>query len=376
MRDSLYMAWQYLRRHQGTTAILIASMTLIFFLPSALVMVVDDATEHFRSRASSTPLLVGARGSALELVLGTLYFGEPQPELMRMSQVERIRKLDLGATIPLHAGIRSGKTAIVGTTPDYYALRKLGIARGRRLEIVGECLAGHKVAKELGIDVGSRLPISKKKAFVLGDAPLRLHVVGVLAPTETPDDEAIFVNLKTVWIIAGLGHGHAANAKHGTQQAAEYTDITKENVGSFHFHGDESDFPITAIIVQPKDAKARTLLLGEYLSLEDIAQIVVPVDVMDTLLAKILQVRSYFIFAVALVSLVTLAVMALVIMLSLRLRKRELATMVKMGCSRFAITTLVGSQVLIVVTVSLFAAAGLTVLVSAFGQEIVRAAAF
>ena len=130
MRDSLYMAWQYLRRHKGTSAILAASMTLIFFLPSALLLVVEDATEHFRSRAASTPLLVGARGSELELVLGSLYFDEPQPEVMRLSELERIEELELGDAIPLHIVMRSGNIPIVGTTSDYHLLRKLRLCPG------------------------------------------------------------------------------------------------------------------------------------------------------------------------------------------------------------------------------------------------------
>ena len=33
-------------------------------------------------------------------------------------------------------------------------------------------------------------------------------MVGILAPTSTPDDEAVFVDIKTAWVISGIGHGH------------------------------------------------------------------------------------------------------------------------------------------------------------------------
>ena len=59
MRGSLYLAWQYIRHHRGTTAVLVCSVTLIAFLPAALEVIVGDAAEHFRSRAASTPLVVG-----------------------------------------------------------------------------------------------------------------------------------------------------------------------------------------------------------------------------------------------------------------------------------------------------------------------------
>jgi putative ABC transport system permease protein len=93
---------------------------------------------------------------------------------------------------------------------------------------------------------------------------------------------------------------------------------------------------------------------------------------MHALLAKILTVRSYVVSMIGLVSLVTLAVLALVIMLSIRLRRRELITMTKMGCSRSAIGSILGSQIAIIVCGSLLLATMLTALVAVYGEELVR----
>lgn len=376
MRDSFYLAWQYLRRNKWTTSLLIASLTLIFFLPAALLIVVDDAANHLRSRAVSTPLIVGARGSPLELVLATLYFDEPTPRIMRLAELDRLNQRARGVATPMHTGLRTGDTPIVGASSDYFQLRNLQLERGRALEILGECLVGRQVAQHFDLDVGSKLPVSSGKAFALQDAPLRLRVAGVLAPTESPDDHAIFVDLKTVWILLGLGHGHAPRAKHGTSAADEYTDITRENQGSFHFHGDQSKFPLTAIIVQPADAKDRAMVLGDYLAPEDSAQVVRPNEVMDALLAKVLTVRTYVTAIVALASTVTLGVVGLVVALSIRLRRGEIVTMTKLGCSRFAVAQILGSQVAIMLGISLLAAAGFTMLAAAYGQELMRALMF
>ena len=92
MRGSLYLAWQYVRHHRATTAVLIASITLIVYLPAALEVIIDNAEQHFRSRAKSTPLVVGARGSSLELVLASLYFDKPYDGVLRMEHLRRIEK--------------------------------------------------------------------------------------------------------------------------------------------------------------------------------------------------------------------------------------------------------------------------------------------
>lgn len=372
LKDSLYLAWQYLRHHRITTAALIASITLITYLPAALEVIVDKAEQHFRSRANSTPLVVGKRGSPLELVFSSLYFDKPHNQVMRMSQLQQIEKQNLCQAIPLHTRFESRGTSIVGTTIDYAELRELQVKQGRLWRMLGECVVGATVAERLDLHVGSKLPVSTTNAFTLDNAPLRLNVVGIFEATETPDDEAVFVDLNTTWVMEGLGHGHVKGAKHGSPEATAYTEITKENVDSFHFHGDENQFPITAILVVPENQKADTLLRGQYLSPEDTTQIVCPREVMDAMLDKVFMVRSYMISIIAVVSLVTLLTISLVLVLSIRLRRGEIATMKKMGCSRFTIAALLGSQMLIIIVSSILLACLLTLMTNAYGAELVR----
>lgn len=372
MTDSLYLAWQYLRHHRLTTAVLVASITLILFLPAALQTIVASAERHFRSRADSTPLILGPRGSSLELVLGGVYFDKPYEAVMRLEQLRRVEKQQLGKAIPLHTRFTARDCQLIGTNEEYLITRNLRIAQGSIWEMPGECVVGWNVADRLEIGVGDKIQVSKSSAFILRDAPLRLRVAGVLGVTETPDDNVVFTSLETSWIIEGLGHGHAKSAEHGSPEAQLYTDITKENVGSFHFHGDRGQFPITAIIVIPESDKAETILLGQYFSPDETVQIVRPNQVMDSLLARVVMIRSYLLAAIALVSLVTLLMITLVIALSIRLRRAEIVTMSKMGCARHKIASILGSQVVIIFAASLVLAAMLTRVTNQYGPELVR----
>ena len=60
VRDVLYLAWRYLAYHRVKTLVLAASVTLIVYLPIGLNVLVAKSADQLTSRASATPLLVGA----------------------------------------------------------------------------------------------------------------------------------------------------------------------------------------------------------------------------------------------------------------------------------------------------------------------------
>ena len=91
MRQTFYLAWRYLAYHRFKTAILVTAITLIFYLPTGLRVLVEQSSKQLTARAVATPLVVGAKGSPLELVLNTLYFRADYPTPMRHEQVTRVR---------------------------------------------------------------------------------------------------------------------------------------------------------------------------------------------------------------------------------------------------------------------------------------------
>ena len=72
------------------------------------------------------------------------------------------------------------------------------------------------------------------------------------------------------------------------------------------------------------------------------------------------------------VGVATLATAALVFLLSLRLRRREIETMFKIGGSRQRIMAVVASEMVVVVGVSVALAGILTALTRAFGTNVIR----
>ena len=93
---------------------------------------------------------------------------------------------------------------------------------------------------------------------------------------------------------------------------------------------------------------------------------------MTELLGTIFTVRGFVVAALALVALATAATAALVFLLSYRLRRREIETMVKIGGSRPSIAALLISEVVAVLVTVVLLAGALTALTSRFGSEVIR----
>ncbi len=389
MSSTLYLAWRYLAYHRIKTSILVASITLIVYLPVGLRVLVGQSGDQLTSRAASTPLLVGARGSPLELVLNSLYFESATPEATRYEQVTRVVESGLARPIPLYVRFRARGFPIVGTTLEYFELRALRAAAGRGLATIGECVVGHEVARQHQLTPGSSVVSQAENVFDLaGVYPLKMNVVGVLEPTHTADDFAIFVDIRTTWIIQGLGHGHqdladpeAASSvlsRDGEKIVAnasvmEYQEIDASNIDSFHFHGDRAQYPITAIIVVPHDSKSAVILRGRYQSSDEVCQMVNPDVVMEELLATVLTVQSYVVAAFLVVGLSTVATAVLVVLLSLRLRRREIETMIKIGGSRARITSVLATEIVLVLLSSVVLGGLFTALTSWYGSAVMRA---
>jgi putative ABC transport system permease protein len=388
MTDSFYIAWKYISFNKIRTATLVACITLISFLPISLELLLDESERQLMSRAVSTPLVVGAKGSALDLVMNSLYFGDEMPELITLVASERVDNTDLALPIPLYVRYHARGNPIVGTTLDYFEFRGLKVIGGRQVAVLGECVLGAKVAESLALKPGDSLVSSPETLFDLaGVYPLKMKVAGVLEKSHTSDDLAVFVDIKTAWVIQGLGHGHEDVTKikdqtliykrsesnvAATAKLFHYTEITEENFDDFHFHGNLGQYPVTAVIAVPYDDKSGTILRGRYLDKEETQQIVKPQEVIDSLLQNIFRIKNVLDAVISVVALATILAIVLVFALSLRLRQREIQTIFKLGCRRATIARLLGAEILIIVVISGVLCSLMIITVDQYANDLVR----
>jgi len=387
MSGALFLGWRYLAHHRFKSGILIASITLMLFLPAATRLLVEDSATALTARADVTPLILGARGSELELVLNTLYFHAKSPAEIENQSFVEARSTGLAELIPIHSRFHAQGAPIVGTSPDYFDFRGLKIANGRQMGLLGECVIGANVAARLELGPGDSIISSPETVFdIAGVYPLKMKIAGVLGFAGTADDDAVFVDVRTSWIIQGLGHGHTDlaepeagaavlsrrdNVVTANASLTQYAEITPENIAAFHFHGSDETFPLTSVIAVPPNQKNATLLLGRYQD-NELLQLVSPGKVLDDLLETVFAVQSYVILGLAILSLATVAVITLVFLLSQQLRKGEFHTLSRIGASRGYVSLLVASEIGFVFLISTLLAAGLTYVTRYYAMQILQ----
>ena len=388
MKQSFYLAIKYLQFHRIRTLILVGSIGLILFLPAGLKKLITESEMQMMARADATPLIVGAKGNSTDLVINTLYFEQTEIDALNLRTIDALNGTGFGYSIPMVSFFKAREFSIIGTNLDYFHFRNLSVGEGRMLRYVGECVLGKRVAERLDLHPGDSLLSSPENFLDLaGVYPLEMEVVGILESSDTPDDFAVFTDLKTNWIIMGLGHGHQdlqnvndptlVLERDSTNVTASaklflYNRVDGRDVGSFHFHGNIKDYPITSILFIPDSPKSATLLRGRFETGEMTDQIVIPSIVVDNLLQNIFRVKQIFNTVFILVGVATLFILGLIVMLTLRLRKDEMYTMFTIGSSRNKILEIIGFELLITAFLSLVLAVILYSLTGYFVDDFIQ----
>ncbi len=378
---ALRLAWAYLRSSPGRTLILVLCIAATLTLPIAGARFFVVLEREMLARADGTPVVIGSPGSPADLMLHALYFAPRPPGELPVSAADEVRDSGLARPVPVYARFTAGGRPIVGTTLDYFDFRGIGLDRGAQLARLGDCVLGWEAARRLGVEPGDTLASDPHDIFDLGGTfPIRLRVRGVLHRTRSPDDHAVFVDLSTAWIIAGIGHGHDDIAKidpdaertdRGYRSGAQvktHTVITDENIESFHFHGDPDTFPLTALIVVPNDDRARALLLARFVSRADSLQALRPSLVVADLVEMLVPVRRTLGGYSAVTAGVALALFWMIVALTLRLRRSEFETLHDLGCPRSTTAAIIACEIAMVLGLGLLIAG----VVSLGGVELSR----
>jgi putative ABC transport system permease protein len=169
--------------------------------------------------ARGIDLVIGAKGSPLQLILSSIYHVDFPTGNIPLDEVERWREHpQVAEAIPIALGDSLAGFAIVGTEHAYPAHYGAKLASGRLWSEPFEATLGAAVAARTGLKVGDTFAGSHGLAIggpVHADEPFT--VVGILEPTASALDRLVLTAVESVWLAHGMepeGHGHEAARGH------------------------------------------------------------------------------------------------------------------------------------------------------------------
>jgi putative ABC transport system permease protein len=353
------ITFYHLLRNKRVTFLMLLALSTTFYFPLLSNALSSILHKHMMSRAEQTPLIVVAKGSRFQSVLNTIYFRTETLETLPKKVYDDLQTRKNVKPIPIYNVFKAKvpiandflSIPIIATNQEYLKFRGLEVQDGRLFVFPGQVVIGHKLAEESGLKVGDTM-LSEISNLINLNAiyPLKLRITGILKETGTEDDSMIFSALKSGWIMAGFFHGHGTALELGKdyiltendevtvmkKNVITYTEITGDNLGSFHFHGDASQLPLTSLIVIPKDEKTQVITAGR-INAKGKYNAYRPQAVMEEFFGLIFAINkifnSYFVLVMSAVSLF----IAIIILLSARLRKDEFKTIQTLGGSRFVV---------------------------------------
>lgn len=176
-----------------------------------LLLLFSSQLEHRLTRdARGIDLVIGAKGSPLQLVLSSVYQVDFPTGNIPLAEAERWAAHPLVAeAIPLALGDSLAGFRIVGTEHAYAAHYGAELAQGRLWEAPFEATLGATVAARTGLRPGDRFVSSHGLA---GGGPAHAEhaytVVGVFDPTASVLDRLALTPIDSVWLAHGMGAHH------------------------------------------------------------------------------------------------------------------------------------------------------------------------
>ena len=383
------IAWKSIRQRSLASLLTGLSVALGVSLMVAVLVINGIITKMFSQSGTGFDLIIGPRGSAVQLVLSTIYrIDDPIENLPWDYYLEVEGDPRVAKAIPVGFGdfTELGAFPIIGTLPPYFSI---DVVAGTPFQVDGDFLQstwdaviGSEVAKQNGWSIGSKFKMihGGRDATESHVHDEEFTVQGILAPTGTPNDRTAFVHLDGFFLL----DGHETPANEALEARASFWNLTLEETrekyaadiktleaeaahdhsGHDHGHGHAHVVPglqkeVTSILVVmatdpksklPASLQRSTRALGfqSHIKQENRAMAVSPVEPMRKLLDNLVgNVRLVLLCLTCLIIFVAGVSILVSIYNSMSDRKREIAVMRALGARRQTVFAIILAESLL-----------------------------
>jgi len=352
----LSLSWKNLINKPLSMLLSLVLFALGVGLISLLFLLNQQLQDKFEKNLAGIDLVVGAKGSPLQLILSSMYhIDAPTGNISIQEAAPFLRQGHplIKTAVPLSLGDSHKGYRIVGTTPEILNLYGAEIGEGQVWNANMETTIGAAVAEDLKLKAGDSFHSSH--GFVQDDNLIHddagaFKVAGILKPTGSVIDQLILTNNQSIWAV----HEHGEeNHEEAEMQEADH----QHEKGEDHGHGEEGaaegemtpaheddyspdkpllDFPekdITSILIQFKGRNYQALNMQRGINENTDMQAATPAIEINRLYALLgAGTRALRWLAIIIVVVSGLSIF-ISLYSSLRDRRYELALMRVMGAS-------------------------------------------
>lgn len=166
--------------------------------------------QNFRQNIAGIDLVVGAKGSPLQLILSSVFEADVPTGNISLQEANKIKSNPMvKSTIPLALGDNYRGYRIVGTEQSYPDLYNCELEEGSWFTKPMDVVIGAEVAEKTGLEVGDLF------AGIHGFTESGHHhdedkytVVGIMAPNDKVTNRLVLTPVESVWQVHAHHHHH------------------------------------------------------------------------------------------------------------------------------------------------------------------------
>lgn len=253
----LVLVWSYLKAKPLNTVLNIVLLALGIAVITVLLLFNKQLEEKISSNAKGIDLVVGAKGSPLQLILCNIFHIDFPTGNINLKEAEQVSKSRLiKRAVPLALGDSYQSYRIVGTTNEYIELYHLELAQGEWWDHELETTIGANVSEGLKLKVGDTF--QSTHGLVEGGSgheEQKFVVQGILKRTNTVADNLILTSVETVWHV----HEHSAAdsveyEEHEGHEEHDSTFVASRLIPTHH--AGDSTKEVTSLLIQYRSPMA------------------------------------------------------------------------------------------------------------------------
>lgn len=195
------LVWNYLKARPLNTGLNIILLSLGIAVITILLIFNKQLEEKITRNAKGIDLVVGAKGSPLQLILCNIFHMDFPTGNINLAEAEKIAKNRLvKKAIPLALGDSYQGFRIIGTSKDYPELYEAKIQTGEWWQQTMEVTLGAQVATQLRLNLNDKFT-STHGLSSDGHAhdAVQFVVKGILQSSNSVIDNLIFTNVQSIW---------------------------------------------------------------------------------------------------------------------------------------------------------------------------------